>query len=227
MRRALIRTFILASLFLLAAAGGYLLSARVGTEALRVEVERQLEKIFFGHVEIGETRLVIRGGLYLEGEDIWVYRWQNDEFVGGLHAPRAVAEIDPFALILGRFRLLYLMADEIEFHIEHLDAGVWAPPPVQWLQDKRDATRIEGDLENNLDFWRTVENVTRTLLTKPIAARKTEVRGGRVTFRDHRVIDVDGEPLELELVDVEGELTHQWLSGNADLEVTARPRPCA
>ncbi len=222
MRRALIRTLILASLFLLAIAGGYLLSARVGKEALRVEVERQLEKIFFGDVEIGQTRLVIRGGLYLEGEDISVYNWETGEFIGGLHAPRAVAEIDPFALILGRFRLLYLMADGIEFHIEHIDVAKWRPPPVQWLQDKRDRTRIEGDLENSLDFWRTVENVTRTLLTKPLAARQIEVRHGRVTFRDNRVLDTDGEPLELELVDVEGELTHQWLSGNAELMVDAR-----
>jgi hypothetical protein len=222
LRRALIRTSILASLFVLAAAGGYLLSARVGTEALRVEVEKQLSGIFFGDVEVGACRLVIRGGLYLEGEDVWIYRWRNDEFVGALHAPRAVAEIDPFALILGRFRLLYLMADGIEFHLERLDEGVWAPPPVQWLEDRRARTRIEGDLENSLEFWRSVENVVRTLLTKPTAARKIDVRHGRVTFRDHLQLDADGEPLELELVGVEGHLTHLWLSGNADMQVSAR-----
>jgi len=222
LRRALIRTFILASLFLLAVAGGYLLSARVGTEALRVEVEKQLGQIFFGEVEVGACQLVIRGGLYLEGEDVWIYRWENDEFVGALHAPRAVAEIDPFALILGRFRLLYLMADGIEFHLEHRGEDLWSPAPLQWLSDKRARTRVEGDLENRLEFWRSVENVVRTLLTKPLAARKIEVRHGRVTFRDYMQLDTDGEPLELELVDVEGHLTHQWLSGNADMHVTTR-----
>ena len=91
------------------------------------------------------------------------------------------------------------------------------------------ATRIMLISPRGLAPWRTyrrvegvacacsgwVESTTRTLLTKPTAARKIVVKNGRVTYRDALVLDEDGAPLELELQNVEGHLTHHWLSGRA------------
>jgi len=212
------RTLILVSCFAGAAGAGYWVSANLGSTALRQEAQRQLAKLLKGDVQIGRTRIVIRGGLILEGERVGAYPRDTVPHVPALFASHVTAEIDVFALLTGRFRLTSLILDDVIFRMERKPDGSWSPPPIQWLEDRRKPSPPD-DHEPKLSFVRTTEAAARFLLDRPVIARRLEVRRGRVDFKDAQQPDADGRPLKLGLRAFEGKLVHHWLSGDADLEI--------
>ena len=93
------------ALFVAAAAAGYLLSSRIGQEALRGEAEYQLGKLLGGPVRAEHVRLRVDFGLVLEGTRLHAYPSRSGP---GLFAESVSAGIDPLALLLGSFRLRWL-----------------------------------------------------------------------------------------------------------------------
>jgi hypothetical protein len=217
-RAGWIRTFILVSCFAGAASAGYWVSANLGSTALRLEAQRQLAKLLKGDVQVGRTRIVIRGGLILEGERVGAYPRDTVPHVPALFASHVTAEIDVFALLTGRFRLTSLVLDDVIFRMERKADGTWSPPPIQWLEDRRKPSQPD-DHEPKLSFVRATEAAARFLLDRPVIARRLEVRRGRVDFKDAQQPDAEGRPLKLGLRAFEGKLVHHWLSGDADLEI--------
>jgi hypothetical protein len=220
LRRGLGRTAILAFCFVLAASSGYLVSAKLGAEALRVEAQKQLTSLMRGEVRIGYARLVIRGGLFIEGERVGVYPADTVPHRPALFIARVSAQLDIFALLAGRFRLETLILDDALLTIRRLDDRSWSPPPLQTLYaGRREA--MPDDLERNLDLVNAFEAVTRWLLSSPVLARRVEVRRSRITFVDETRNELGREPLQLSLHQIDARLTHPWLSGEADLVLSA------
>ncbi len=216
MGRPWVRNLILVLCFGAAAAAGYLVSARVGSEALRREVQVQLGRLLLGEVQIGRARLVIRGGLFLEGDRVGVYPRENIPRRPKLFASHVSAELDTFALITGRFALASLTVDDLVFEIDRSVEGRFSPTPLERLQEAHLEQMPEG-MERNLDLLNAFEAVTRTLLERPIVARTVEVRRGRVYFLDQSAVGRVGEPLQLSMHHINGRLVHHWPSNEAEL----------
>jgi len=221
LRRHLLRTSAFVIGFLAAFAAGYWVSAQLGTEALRVEAQEQLASLMRGRVQIGRARLVIRGGLFLEGERVGVYPSPGTPHTPDLFASRVSAELDVLALLMGRFRLRSLTLDEAVFEIERDESGAWSPYPIQALASRRQADDT-ADMEGRLDLLRAFESVSRVLLASPIVARRIEVRRSRIHFVDAHAPRHGQRPVEFTLEGLEGRLVHHWLSNDADLRLRAR-----
>lgn len=221
MRHHWLRRSILALCFVAAAVTGYWVSAEFGAEALRREAQEQLSSVMKGSVRIARARLVIRGGLFLEGDRVGVYPRETVPRSPALFASRVSAEIDVLALLTGRFRLNGLLLDDAVLEIHRDASGRWSPPPFQWLVDRERRGGAAGpDMERSLDWVHGLEVVTRTLLESPLVARRIELRRSRITWYDEST-HVGGEPVRVGLYQVEGRLVHHWLSGDAELRLRA------
>ena len=220
MRRRWLRTSVLVICFVAAASAGYLVSARLGAEALRRTAQDQLATLMQGSVRIGRARLVLRGGLFIEGERVGVYPRSTVPHRPALFASHVSAEIDVLALLTGRFRLNGLLLDEAVLEIRRSPDGLWSPPPFQALADDQRGASVSADMERSLDLFHAFEAVTRTLLEEPLVARRVELRRSRVTFYDEVAEGREGS-VRLALYRVNGRLVHHWLSGEADLSLRA------
>lgn len=221
MRRQLLRTSAFVVGFAAAFAAGYWVSSQLGTESLRVEAQEQLSSLMRGQVQIGRARLVIRGGLFLEGERVRIYPNPGAPHYANFFANRVSAELDVLALLTGRFRLRGLTLDEAVLEITRDEEGRWSPYPVQALADRRKRDD-KSPMEQRLGLLRAFEEVSRVLLASPIVARRIEVRRSRIRFVDAHAPRNGQVPLELSLADLEGRLVHHWLSNDADLLLRAR-----
>lgn len=220
MRRRWLRMSVLVICFAGAATTGYLVSAELGAEALRREAEFQLASVMQGSVHIERARLVVRGGLLLEAEQVGVYPRSTRPLRPSLFASRVSAEIDVIALLTGRFRLDALVLDDAVLEIHRASDGTWSPPPFQALADEEE-TAPADDMEHSLDWVQVFEVVTRTLLEEPLIADRVELRRSRITFFDESERDRRGRPVELALYEVDGRLVHHWISGDAELRLRA------
>ncbi len=219
MLRSWIRIIILVIGLAGALAAGYFATASIGVRALRAETEKQLEKLLLGEVEIEKIRIVIRGGLFLEAQNVRVY--PRDDVPGhfALFGEHVAAELDVFAMLTGRFKLSSLTGEGVVFEIDRFTEEDWAPAPFQILQD-RQPERLEDDLEQKLVLFRTFESAARFLLRKPMIARRMELERSRLVFRDWVPRAGRPNPLTLDVKAVEGRLIHHWLSGDADLDIS-------
>jgi len=218
--RGLIRTSLLIACFAAAAAAGYLATAQFGAEALRREAEDQLTTLLRGEVRIARARLVIRGGLFIEAERVGVYPRETIPHRPAVFASFVSAELDVFALLTGRFRLSRLTVDEVVIEVERDAEGVWGPTPFRLLQERR-RRDMPDDMERRLGLVNAIEKISRFLLERPIIARQIVLHRGRIRFVDSRAPDAQGRDNVLELSGIEGRLQHHWLSGEADLDITA------
>ncbi|MFP6639518.1 MAG: hypothetical protein VCC04_04675, partial [Myxococcota bacterium] len=103
--------------FLAAALAGYLTSAALEQQLLKKEAEKQLSALLRGPVKIERARLAVRGGLFLEGEDVGAYPSESPPHAARLFARWVSAEIDVTALLAGRFRLSGLVLRDVDFRI--------------------------------------------------------------------------------------------------------------
>lgn len=219
MRHGWMRASFLVVCFVAAAIAGYWVSGEFGAEALRREAQSQLSTLLKGSVRIARARLVIRGGLFLEGERVGVYPRDTVPHRPALFASRVSAELDVLALLTGRFRLNGLLLDDAVLEIRRSSDGHWSPPPLQWLVD-RGTEPSAPNLERTLDWMNGLEVVARTLLGSPLVARRVELRRGRITWYDEAAGGQSG-PVQTGLYSVEGRLVHHWLSGDAELRLRA------
>ena len=206
----------------LAAAGlGYWVSSVVGIQILTREIETQLSSLLAGSVRIERVGLAIERGLFVQGESVEVYPDSTAILGSRLSARRVLAEIDLLALATGRFRLSGLILEEPTFDIRRDSEGNWHPFPVQALSNINARNR-SSDPELYTHIFSSFESVTRTLLKKPIAADRVELRDGRVLFRDESPPSALGAeiPVVLILSEVEGVLIHHWLSGESQLKLS-------
>ena len=218
-------TWLLLAGFLAALYAGYWISSVVGIEVLRKEVEIQLSQILAGPARIGRVGLAVEGGLFIQGEGVSIYPDPTARYGSRLFADRVVAEVDLLALATGRFRLSGLILEDPVFDIRKDAEGQWYPFPVQALAGISSAGRSRNT-EAYLDFFSAFESVSRTLLTAPIAADRTELRRARILFRDEsrEMGPGDGTPVTLSLDDIDGLLIHHWLSGEAQLKISGTLR---
>jgi len=205
--------------FTASAIGGYVVSDRLGSETLRLEAQRQLGELMQGSVRIARARVVLRGGLFLEGERVGVYPSETSPHQPALFASTVSAELHVPSLLIGRFRLNTLVLDDAVLEIHRAPDGRLTPPPFQRLADRQGAGP-SSDLERSLDWVHAFEAVTRGLLESPVVARRVEVRRGRIRFVDRMVAGPDA-PITLALYRVNGRLLHHWLSGEAELTLGA------
>lgn len=207
--------------FLAAALSGYLTSALLEQQLLKQEAEKQLSNLLRGKVEIESARLAMRGGLFLEGENVGVYPSTSPPHSARLFAGWVSAEIDVPSLLAGRFRLSGLVLRDVDFLITRDEQGRWEPPPIAALA--QDDNSDEPDpMHRHLAFLGAFEAVARTLLSRVILADRFEVQNGRVILIDEKppVDTPDGQPVRISLEQVNGRIVHHWLSGVVDLRLT-------
>ncbi len=216
-------SWILLAIFVAAIAAGYWVSAVIGTEFLRLEVEKQVSGLLHGPVRIARVRLSFEDGLILEGEQFGVYPDEKAPHAPRLFSEFARAEIDMLALLTGHLRLTELLLRDATFDIRRAGEGKWEPFPVQALSDRRQKGLSPG-LERNLNLFTAFEAVARALLSGPIAADHFSVENGRVIFRDEAFLEegLRDAPNVLYLHKLEGRLVHHWLSGEAQLTLSGQ-----
>ena len=137
MQRGLIRTSLLTVCFALAVGAGYWVASTIGADTLRIEAAKQLAQLMLGDVSIERARLVVRGGLFIEGERVGVYPTRKAPHEPDLFAHRVAAELDIFALLAGRFRVSSLIVDDAHLRIWRREDGSWGPTPFARLQARR------------------------------------------------------------------------------------------
>ena len=222
MIRRSMKTLLVLLAFGLAALAGYRISSSLEEQILKVETEKQLAALLHGPVEIKTVHLALRGGLFLEGENVGAYPSDSASHPTRLFARRVTAEIDVTALLAGRFRLSGLILKDVTFHIERRPDGVWEPSPVEALAEQSRAIH-PNPMDQNLGFLTAFEDVTRTLLADVILADRFEVQNGHVTLTDHRppTATEGAPPLRMEIKHMNGRIVHHWLSGVVDLRLGA------
>ncbi|MCP5045390.1 MAG: hypothetical protein GY944_30550 [bacterium] len=215
MRSAIIRLGLIFALFLTALGAGYALSSTLGQGAVRREAETQLAKLMRGRVAIDRADVRIRRGLWIEGRGLRVYPSPDGP---GLSSERVAARLDVIALLTGRFRVLDLVIEGVHMEIERNLADRWSPYPINAI-DKRGQAGDPDDLERTLGTLKVIDVITRTLLERPFIAQRIEVKNGSVRVTDRFVRAKGSDPLQVQIDDVNGKLVHDWLGGDAKLEL--------
>ncbi len=218
MRSAFIRVALICALFLAALATGYGLSSSLGQGAVRREAEAQLARLMRGRVTIDRADVRLRGGLWIEGQGVKVYPSPSGPGLLGRHVR---VRIDVIGLVTGRFRVLDLQIDGLEFEIERSEADRWGPYPIDAI-DRRGESRDPDDLERMLGSLRVIDGITRTLLERPFIAQRIEVTNSRVRLVDRFVRERGATPFEVEIAQIDGRLEHDWLGDTATLELRGR-----
>ena len=99
MIRSLLKTLLTLTLFLSAIFLGYFISSLLEHRFLKEETEKQLALLLQGPVQIGEVHLALRGGLFIEGENVGAYPSQSSSSTHYLFSEWVSAEIDVTALL--------------------------------------------------------------------------------------------------------------------------------
>lgn len=217
-----IKTLLVLIAFCLAALAGYRISSSLEQQILKAEAEKQLSTLLHGPVKIKTVHLALRGGLFLEGQDVGTYPSDSAPHEPRLFARRVSAEIDVTALLGGRFRLSGLLLKDVTFRIEHRKDDIWEPSPVEALVEQSRKVH-PNPMDQNLGFLTAFEDVTRTLLADVILADRFEVQNGHVIFTDHRppAKPEGAAPVRMEIKHLNGRIVHHWLSGVVDLRLGA------
>ncbi|MCG8588482.1 MAG: hypothetical protein MJE66_04260 [Proteobacteria bacterium] len=219
MRRAHI--LILVGLVLVGAsvAAGAWVSSRVGQATLRAEAEHQLARVLKGPAEIDRTRLLLRLGLRLEGEGVRAYPSAPGTSGPGhqLTAERVAAGVDVLSLLIGRFRLRWLLVEDGHFHITRSAEGAWAPYPVAFVTRKRPPPPAGAEGEKLLGVVRAAEATARALFERPLAANRVQLRNATVSLADRFPTALEQPPVFIALEQVDGVLEHSWFSDRAEL----------
>ncbi|MFT5441667.1 MAG: hypothetical protein ACI8W3_000708 [Myxococcota bacterium] len=215
LRSALIRLGLISGLFLAALSSGYALSSTLGQGALRNEAETQLAKWMRGRVSIERADLRIRGGLWIEGQQVNVYPSASGP---GLSSKRVAVRIDVIALLSGRFRVQDLILDGIHMEIERSVADRWSPHPIDAI-DMRGKTQNPDDLERKLGLFHVIDAIARVLLQDAIIGARVEIKNGSVQMID-RYVRVKGRPpLRSKIDAISGTLEHDWIGNRSRLEL--------
>jgi len=216
LRTAIIRLGLICALFLVAFGAGYALSSSLGQGAIRREAQTQLSKLMRGRVTIDRADIRIRRGLWLEGQGVKIYPGQAGP---GLSGARVAARIDLIALLTGRFRIRDLVIEGVQMEIERSRADHWSPYPIDAI-DRRGPGGDPDDLERKLASLRVIDIITRTLLERPLIAQRIEVKNGSVRITDRFVRETRSAPFQVRIDAINGTLAHDWLAGDAKLEIT-------
>ena len=220
MIRRFIKILIVTLAFGFAAFTGYVISSSLEQQFLKTEAEKQLSGLLQGPVEIDTVRLALRGGLFLEGENVGAYPSESAPHEPRLFARQVSAEIDVTALLGGKFRLSGLLLKDVTFEIERRTDGVWEPSPIAALA-RRNEKEDPNPMDRHLGFLAAFEDVTRTLLSEVILADRFEVQNGNVILTDHKPpVEREGaSPVRTEIRGLNGRIVHHWLSGVVDLRL--------
>ena len=222
MIRRLTKALFVLVAFLGAAFAGYVISSSLEQTMLKAEAEKQLSALLHGSVQIGQAHLALRGGLFLEGENVGAYPSDSAPHQPRLFARKVYAEIDVTALLAGTFRLSGLTLEDVTFRIERHTDGRWEPSPVEALAENN-RKEHPNPMEKHLGFLGAFEDITRTLLSKVILADRFVIQNGRVILTDHSPPTGTqyALPIHTEIKQVNGRIVHHWLSGVVDLRVAA------
>ncbi len=221
MIRSLLKTLLTLTLFLSAIFLGYFISSLLEHRFLKEETEKQLALLLQGPVQIGEVHLALRGGLFIEGENVGAYPSQSSSSTHYLFSEWVSAEIDVTALLAGKFRLSGLLLRDVTFQIWRNSEGRWEPPPIEALAQKN-RVDVSNPMDKNLDFLAAFEDVSRTLLSDVILADRFEVQNGTITVVDELTPISKGEDqlLQISVSQLNGRIVHHWLSGVVDLRLS-------
>ena len=162
-------------------------------------MERQLARVLRGEVAIQSVRLVLGDGLWLKADRVEVYPILLGGRAGlpALSAESVSARLDMLALLTGKLRLRELEIEGLHLWLERFGDGNWSLPPLQALLARSGSA--PGDLEGQLGILTSMEAITRSLLTRPLAANRVQLHYASVTFIDHTVGD-DRCPQGAELI---------------------------
>ncbi|MDH3519384.1 MAG: hypothetical protein OEM49_02925 [Myxococcales bacterium] len=208
MQKRLTRALISLGVTVGAVAAGIYLSAGLGPERLRAEVERVLEQSTGSPVSMGSLRLVLGFPIHLDARDLRL-------FAGALTIDAASARVDIFSLLRGRPRLSRLTLDGAHLRIQRAlgaQGTAWSPRPFAGLAER--ASRAET--EPLLAPLQGIEATVRFLLTKPLLADTVELRRSRVSYV-HDFSDRGGRIETIWFAGVHGSLHHRQLRGDAQL----------
>jgi len=219
-RRTLLR--ILCGLLLVAGVGAAArwVPPRILPEDLRVWTEARLSQALGSPVSIESTEPLFRLGLGFGIEGHGVEIWPREEGRPSLVVRRARARVDLLSLLLGRFRLDWIILDGARFEIARDARGRWSPPPFQSMADEDLDTGIPHP-EELLNPLIEIEGFARWLLREPYLADTFDVRSSELVFVDGRP-GSPGEEVRLEVQDVSARLRHRRVRGDARLTLTAR-----
>jgi hypothetical protein len=138
LRRALLLALAGLGLFAAAALMGFEAASRLAPSWLRIRAEKALTESLGRPVSIGSLRLSLRWGLALEGRDVAA----DPEGPEGpvLVARRAVARLDPVALLEGRIDLDRLLFEDAVLHPSRIRAAA-SPGAAEGRQEA--GTRVD------------------------------------------------------------------------------------
>ena len=154
MHRLQLRVSVLVAIFIAAAAFGFFCSSEHGREVLREELVTQLSGLMDNPVRIERARFRfgLRDGLRIEGQNLSTYA---DASGPQLLVERAIARLDVFSLLLGRFRLRGLLLDGAHLRVVRPVEGEWTPKPIARVVEAGSSTSPE--LENRIRSLRAFE----------------------------------------------------------------------
>jgi hypothetical protein len=200
LRRALIVGLVGLVLLAAAAWAGFHLAARIAPEHLRIETERRLSSLLEAPVRIDRTRLSLGWGLILEARGV---EGEPGGAGGRLRVERALARLDPVALLMARLRLDWLALEGATLRI--------ARPA------RAAGSSSEYDLRDTVE---ALDRAARSLLEEWPPIRSLELRSGAILFADPAL----EEPLAIRLEKVSGEARRASFRRRAELRVQARIR---
>jgi hypothetical protein len=221
-RRSWVRLFS-AAVLVVAITAGYVVSSGLGERLLHREIERQLTRLLRGPVAIGEVIFHFDRGLRLEALGVEAFPGSDPLEPPAVRAPRVIAEIDSFALLIGRLELGSLVFEGPQFHLKRAQDGRVANLPIAlWARTApSDDTAAPPGAEGLLARIESLDAATTDLLEEMDIANRLEVRGGTVRWIDHSAEDEGGEIIDVRLELLEGVVERSWLSDSIRLDWSA------
>jgi AsmA-like C-terminal region len=211
--KTLSRALISLAVTLGAAIGGLYVSAGLGPEWLRAEVEQALARGTGGPVSMESLRLEIGFPIHLEARNLRLLD-------GALTIDAASARLHLLSVLTGKPRLARLMLDGAHLRIQRAlteQGPTWSPQPFANLA----ARAAETPVEPLLAPLHGIEAAVRFLLAKPLLADGVQLRRSRISY----VHDFSGRGGGLETLwftGVHGFLRHSRLRGDAELFLAAQ-----
>ncbi|MBW2498430.1 MAG: hypothetical protein JRF61_14245 [Deltaproteobacteria bacterium] len=221
-RRSWVRLFS-AAVLMVAVAAGYVVSSGLGERLLHREIERQLTRLLRGPVAIEEVILHFDQGLRLEALGLEAFPGADPLEPPAVRAPRVLAEIDSFALLIGRLELGSLVFEGPQFLVKRAQDGSISNLPIAlWARTAPDeGTTAPAGAEGLLARIETLDAVTTDLLEEIDVANRLEVRSGTVHWIDHSAEDEGGAIIDVRLELLEGVVERSWLSDSVRLDWSA------
>jgi AsmA-like C-terminal region len=203
------------------AATGYLVSSGLGERLLHAEIDRQLTRLMAGNVEIGEVKVHFRGGLRLEARDLEAYTRADDSSLSAMRANRAVAWVDPLALLIGRLELSTLVLEAPFVRLEQDAAGRFRDLPLPPIEFGPIGADNEGWTEALIQRIEGLDATAEALFGSIRSADRVEILDGTIQWLRPGLSGDEAARSEVRLELFSTVIERDWISDEVGLELSA------